>query len=48
MRKCVQQVVGSILYYAQAVNITLLMVFGTIAAEQSKATEFTIDTVENF
>ncbi len=34
-----QQVLGSILYYAQAVNITLLVKLSTIAAEQSKATK---------
>ncbi len=34
------------LYYAQAVDKTLLMVLSTIAVEQSKATEFTMDLFE--
>ena len=34
----VQQIVGSILYYARAVDMTVLMALSTIAAEQTKAT----------
>ncbi len=30
---------GSILYYAQAINMTVLMALSTIAEEQTKATE---------
>jgi hypothetical protein len=37
--KRVQQIVGSILYYAQAVNMSVLMALSSIAMEQSKATE---------
>ncbi len=47
LKKRVQQMVGSILYYTWAVNITLLMVFSIqLYAEQSKATEFTMNTVK--
>ncbi len=35
-KKRVQQGVGSILYYVQGVDITLLITLSTIAAEQSK------------
>ncbi len=37
--KQVQQIVGSILYYAQAVNMTVLMALSTIAVDQMKATK---------
>ncbi len=36
--KRVQQIVGSILYYARAVDMPVLMALSTIAAEQTKAT----------
>ena len=39
----VQQVVGSLLYYALAVDCTLLVALGDLAATQSKATEDTVD-----
>ena len=42
----VQQVVGSILYYARAVDMTALMSLSTIATEQAKATGRTIETME--
>ena len=42
----VQQVVGSILYYARAVDLTALMSLSTIASEQAKATGHTIETME--
>ncbi len=35
----VQQIVGSILYYARAVDMTVLMALSTLAIEQTKATE---------
>ena len=41
-----QQVVGSILYYARAVDLTALMSLSTIALEQAKATGHTIETIE--
>jgi hypothetical protein len=37
--KRVQKIVGSILYYAQAVDMTVLMALSSIAVEQTKATE---------
>jgi hypothetical protein len=41
--KRVQQIVGSILYYARAVYMTILMALSSIAVEQTKATERTMD-----
>jgi hypothetical protein len=35
---CVQEIVGSLLYYAQAVNNKLLVALSTIAAHQTNAT----------
>ncbi len=40
--KRVQQIVGSILYYARAVDMTVLMGLFLIAVEQTKATEQTM------
>ncbi len=40
--KWVQQIVGSILYYARAVDMTVLMALSSIAVEQTKATEKTM------
>jgi hypothetical protein len=40
--KHIQRVIGSILYYAQAVNLTVLMAFSTIASEQAHGTEKTM------
>ncbi len=37
--KQVQKIVGSILYYAQAVDMTVLMALSSIAVEQMTATE---------
>jgi hypothetical protein len=37
--KHVQQIVGSILYYARAVDMTVLMVLSSIAVKQMKAME---------
>ena len=39
---CVQQIVGSILYYARVVNMTVLMALSFITMEQTKATERTL------
>jgi hypothetical protein len=39
----VQQIVGSILYYARAVDMTCLMALSSIAIEQTKATERTME-----
>ena len=41
----IQQVVGTILYYARAVDLTVLMALSTIASEQAKATKKTIKNV---
>ena len=38
-----QKIVGSILYYARAVDMTVLMVLSTIASEQTKGTERTLE-----
>ncbi len=41
--KRVQKIVGSFLYYAQAVNMTVLMVLSTIAGDQTKVTKRTME-----
>ncbi len=41
--KQVQQIVSSILYYARAVDMTVLMALSSIAVEQTKATERTME-----
>jgi hypothetical protein len=41
--KQVQQIVGSISYHAQAVNMTVLMALSTIAIDQTKATSKTME-----
>ena len=41
--KRVQQIVGSILYYARAVDMTVLMALSSIAIEQTKASERTME-----
>ena len=41
--KAVQKIVGRIFYYARAVNMTVLMALSTIASEQTKGTEQTMD-----
>ncbi len=45
-KNCDQQVVGSIFYYAQAANITLLIALSTIPAELSKFNELSLDIVK--
>ncbi len=37
--KCVQKIVGSILYYAQEVDMTVLIALSSIRVEQMKATK---------
>ena len=44
--KHIQQVVGTILYYARAVDITVLMALSTIASEQATATKTTIKNMQ--
>ena len=41
-RLLVQQVVGSIIYYAKSVNLTALTGLSTLASEQAKATGQTV------
>ena len=42
----VQQVVGTILYYARAVDLTLLPALSSLASEQARATERTVQNTE--
>ena len=44
--KYIRQVVGSFLYYARAVDLTILTALNDIASEQSKPTERTLQRVE--
>jgi len=44
-KKRIQQVVGSFLYYARAVDITILMALSSIAAEQANPTENTMKRI---
>ena len=41
--KKVQKIVGSILYYTRAVDMTVLMALSSIASEQTKGTERTLE-----
>jgi hypothetical protein len=41
--KHIQRIIGSILYYSRAVNLTVLMALSMIASEQSKGTQHTMD-----
>ena len=41
-RRLVQQVVGSIIYYAKGVDLTALTGLSTLASEQAKATGQTV------
>ncbi len=42
-KKFIQQVTGTLLYYARAVDPTLLTALSAIASQQSKPTQFTMD-----
>jgi hypothetical protein len=44
-KKCVQQIVGSFLYYAQAVDPTILMALSEISSQQAAPTENTMKRV---
>ena len=46
--KYIQQVVGSFLYYARAVDPTILMALSLIAADQAAPTENTMKRVKQF
>jgi hypothetical protein len=41
--KAVQKIVGNILYYARAVDMTMLLALSTIASKQTKGTECTME-----
>ena len=47
-QKYIQQVIGTFLYYARAVDSTMLVALSAIAAEQSKPTKTTMDKVDQF
>ena len=47
-KKYIQQVIGSFLYYARAVDMTILQALSEIAAQQSKPTEKTMQRVKQF
>ncbi len=47
-KKCIQQIVGSFLYYARAVNPTILMALLAIASQQSNPTEETNGRTHQF
>jgi hypothetical protein len=40
---CIQQIVGTLLYYAISVNPTMLVALGSIASTQANATKLTQD-----
>ena len=44
----IQQVVGSFLYYARAIDMTILHALSAIAAEQAKPTVRTLERVRQF
>ncbi len=47
-KKLIQQIVGSFLYYAQAVDPTILMALSEIALQQATPTENTMELVNQF
>jgi hypothetical protein len=47
-KKCIQQIVGSFLYYAQAVDPTILMALSEISSQQAAPTENTMKRVNHF
>jgi hypothetical protein len=47
-KKCIQQIVGSFLYYAQAVDPTILMALSEIALQQAAPTENMMEHVNQF
>jgi hypothetical protein len=47
-KKCIQQIIGSFLYYACAVDPTFLMALSTIASQQAAPTEDTRNHVKQF
>ncbi len=47
-KKCIQQIVGSFLYYVQAVDPTILMALSEIASQQAGPTENKMERVNQF
>jgi hypothetical protein len=47
-KKCLQQIIGSFLYYARAVNPTILMALSAITSQQALPTEDTRNRVNQF
>ena len=45
-KKRIQEIVGTLLYYARAIDSTLLPALNTIAAQQAQATQNTVKAVE--
>ena len=43
--KCIQEVIGVLLYYARAVNPTLLVALGTLATQQAHGTQATMEAL---
>jgi len=43
--KCVQEVIGMLLYYAQAVDATMLTTLGTLSTQQAKGTRATMEAL---
>jgi hypothetical protein len=47
-KKRIQQIVGSFLYYARAVDLTILMALSEISSQQAAPTENTMKRVNQF
>jgi hypothetical protein len=47
-KKCIKQIVGSFLYYTQAVDLTILMALSEISSQQAAPTENTMKRVNQF
>ena len=47
-KKYIQQVLGTFLYYARAVDPTMLVAFSAIASEQASPTKATMKKVDQF
>jgi hypothetical protein len=43
--KCVQEILGTLLYYARAVDSTMLTAIGSIAMQQASATQATMQAI---
>jgi hypothetical protein len=42
---CLREVIGALLYYARAIDVTMLVALGTIASAQAKKTEATAQAI---